>query len=603
MCYHAGKQDATTHLGKRAQMLANRGRTIAAAERGDRDAFLGLYDQFGPMLYRFFFWLTGNESESRELVVATFRRAIRTFRKRPRDMVLDTWFYRTAVATFLASARWHRLTRRAAGPVEIEDRTTAWRAAVIALPPRLRVVWLLSLAEGMPQSQTAEAVGVSLERVDSLLERARAEYRAPEPDADRATVERAMRQFRAPRPGASLRGEIAAALGTSDATLRSRVMQITIGLVVLALVASVAFSLLRGPEEEEATPEQADTEPKTIVVLGAADTGALIAFDPKSLRPNTVTGVGGEPRGLALSADGAAIYILQEDGLLMVDAQSQQVGRLVELPSQAWSALAIAGQYVVLGSLSATSLVAVTESDEAPIEIPLPWSVDTLVPLSSGAILAVAVDRAQMVRITLDSQSVGEAITVGTNLVLGAVVPTADARTAYVTTPESEEIWRVDLRSGQAVLFTATPAARASHGALSADGSALYLSMAAGPDSPSQNQETSTSADIKSTAPASSTPTAKDSSSGETDDEEPVEEVGAPALTMISTADGSVERELWQGGGITQMALDPDRDILYALAPHANAILVMDAKTLHVRNAVPLAVRPVAFVLTAEDAQ
>ena len=584
-------------------MLANRGRTIAAAERGDRDAFLGLYDQFGPMLYRFFFWLTGNEQEARDLVVATFRRAVRTFRKRPRDMVLDTWFYRTAVSTFLSSTRWHRITRRTAGSVEIEDRTTAWRAAVVALPPRLRVVWLLSLAEGMPQSQTAEALGTSLERVESLMERARAAYRAPEAHADRTAVERAMRQFRAPRPGAALRAEVAAALGTSEATIRTRVMQGTIGLVVLALVASVAFSLLRGPAEEEAAPEQADAEPMTIVVLGAADTGALIAFDPKGLRPDTVTGVGGEPRGLALSHDGTVVYVLQEDGLLTVDAQSQQVGRLVHVPAQEWSTLAVAGQYVVLGSTSATSLVAVLEGDEAPLEIPLPWSVDTLVPLSANTVLAVAVDRVQMVRVALDPLGVGEAITVGTDLALGAVVPTADASVAYVTTPETEEIWRVDLGTGQAILFAATPAARASRGALNADGSALYLSVETGPGSPGQNQETSTSADVTSTATPGGTPTAKDSANDETADEEPAQADTMPALTMINLADGSVERELWQGGGITQLALDPNRDILYALASRANAILIMDAKTLHVRNVVPLAVRPVGFVLTAADAR
>ena len=70
---------------------------------------------------------------------------------------------------------------------------------------------------------------------------------------------------------------------------------------------------------------------------------------------------------------------------------------------------------------------------------------------------------------------------------------------------------------------------------------------------------------------------------------------------MINTSDGSVERQLWQAGGITQMALDPARNILYALAPHANAILVLDSRTLHVRNVVTLAITPVAFTLVSEE--
>ena len=336
-------------------MLANRGRILAAAERGDRDAFLGLYDQFGPILYRLFFWLTGNENESRELVIATFRYAFRSFRKRPRNLVLDTWFYRMAVRTFISHTRLHMLSRRTPGPVEIEDRSTVWRAAVIPLPPRLRVVWLLTLAEGMPQSQTAEALGVSLDRVESLLERARIAFSAPDPEADRAVIERAMRQLIAPRPGATLRSEVAAALGTGDTTMRTRVMQAGIGLVVLALVASVAFSLLRDEEEAEAAPEEAGAQPKTIVVLGVADSGALAAFNAKDLRPSSIIGVGSQPRALVLSADGKTLYILQEDGLLTVDAESRQVGRLFQLPAQDWSSLAVAGQYIVVGSQTRSS--------------------------------------------------------------------------------------------------------------------------------------------------------------------------------------------------------------------------------------------------------
>ncbi len=578
-------------------MLANRGRILAAAEGGDREAFLGLYDQFCPMLYRFFFWLTGNESEARELVVATFRRAYGAFRKRPRTMVLDTWFYRMAVKTFLASARWQRLVRRAPGPVEFEDRTMDWRRAVIALPPRLRVVLLLILAEGMPQSQTAEALGVSLERAESLFERARAAYRPPDPDADRPAVERVMRQLRAPRPGATLRAEVAAALGAGDTSLRIRLLQGGIGLMVILLAVSVGFSLFRGDEESVALPEGADAEPKTIVVLGTADIGALLAFNANDLRPSSLTGVGNVPRALALTADNKTLYVLQEDGLLTVDAQSQQVGPIVQLPDQDWSSLAVTGLYVVLGSHTATSLVTIDESNELLTDIPLPWSVDRLMPLSESAVLAVATDRTQMARVTLDNQTVGDAITIGAGLVIGAVVLAADGLAAYVTTPETDEIWRVDLDSSQVILFATTPAARATYGLLSEDGAILYLGSEVGPiaDEPSEDSA-SESSDVKSSVPPS-----KDSSEENSENEEAAEEPAAPALSMINTVDGSVERQLWQGGGITQMALDPERNILYALAPHARAILILDSRTFHVRNVVPLPMRAVMFTLVASE--
>ena len=571
-------------------MLANRGRILAAAERGDRDAFLGLYDQFGPILYRLFFWLTGNESESRALVIATFRYAFRSFRKRPRNLVLDTWFYRMAVRTFISHTRWHMLSRRTPGPVEIEDRSTVWRAAVIPLPPRLRIVWLLTLAEGMPQSQTAEALGVSLDRVESLLERARIAFSAPDPEADRAVIERAMRQLSAPRPGATLRSEVAPALGTGDTTMRTRVMQAGIGLVVLALVASVAFSLLRDEEEAEAAPEEAGAQPKTIVVLGVADSGALAAFNAKDLRPSSIIGVGSDPRALELSSDGKTLYILQEDGLLTVDAESRQVGRLFQLPAQDWSSLAVVGQYIVVGSQTNPLLLVIDENGETAAEIALPWPAESLVPLNEGSLLAVAVDRTEMVRVELESQSAGETMIVGANLKLGAVVPTESGEVAFVTTPDTEEVWRVGLMAGQTILLATTPAARATSGALNADGTALYLGIDSGPVTVVPSEESSSaSPDAESGASD-----ADDSSGGDSGSE-------ASELTMINTSDGSVERQLWQAGGITQMALDPAREILYALAPHANAILVLDSRTLHVRNVVTLAITPVAFTLVSEE--
>ena len=575
-------------------MVANRGRILAAAESGDRDAFVGLYDQFGPMLYRFFFWLTGNERETRALVIATFGRAFRAFRKRPRTMVLDTWFYRMAVRTFLAAAVRQWLMRRPSGPVEVEERSHAWRTAVVNLSPRLRAVWLLTLAEGMPQSQTAEAMGTSLERVESLLERARVDFRPPDADADRGAVERAIRQLYAPRPSATLRADVAAALGAGDASLRTRIMQVGIVFVVLALAGSVAFSLLRGQEETEAAPEQAAMEPKTIIVLGVADTGALLAYSANELRPSFVAGVGDEPRALGLSADGKTLYVLQKEGLLTVDAQSQQLGRLIRLPTHDWHSLAIVGPYVVIGSEDATSLMAGDVSDELSADISLPWAVGRLLPLGDDTVLAVSKDRTQMARVALASRSVGEAITIGADLVFGAVVPAGDA-TVYVTTPETEELWRVAVGTGQAVQVAALPAARATHGALSADGTVLYLSVYTEP-LPTASIEDTSSTSNESSSQDSSKEDASDSESGADESEE--EE--APALTMVNTSDGSAERELWQQGGIAQMALDPDRNVLYALAPRAGAILVLDARTLRVRNAFPLAVRPVVFLLTAD---
>jgi DNA-directed RNA polymerase specialized sigma24 family protein len=582
-------------------MLANRGRILAAAESGDRDAFLGLYDQFGPMLYRFFFWLTGNEKETRELVIATFRRAFRSIRKRPTNMVLDTWFYRIAVGTFLAHTRWDRISRRAPATIEFEDRSTAWRAAVVELAPKLRVIWVLTLAEGMPQGQTAEAVGVSLDRAEVLLERARAAFRPPEVEAARVTVDRAMRQLTAPRPGATLRAEVAAILGTGDTTVRNRLLQGGIGVLVLVLAVSVAFSLLRDEEVADVGPEQAKVEPKSIVVLGMADSGAMLAFNAVDLQPSRLIGVGDAPRDLSLSPDGETLYVLQEEGLLTVDARSLQVGRLFRLPEGDWGALAAIGRGAVVGSHIEGQLLLIDENGEVTAEISLPWPVDRLVLLNDKALLALAVDRTAFVQVNLDDQAMGSVIAIGNNLALGAVVPNHAGDSAYVTTPATEEVWLVALGNGQAELVASMPAARATRGGLSADGALLYLSIELGPVvTPTPDDE---DASVKSTVPQStSTPSRNTESQDSAQDEVAVPVAPElPALTMVNLADGSIERQLWQAGGTSQLALDPARNILYALAPHSNAILVIDSQTFHVRNAVPLAVKPVAFTLTSED--
>ena len=582
-------------------MLANRGRILAAAERGDRDAFLGLYDQFGPMLYRLFFWLTGSEAEARTLVTDTFRDAFRSFRRRPRDMVLDTWFYRVAVRSFLASTRLDIIFRRTLGPAEIDDRSTPWRQAVLALPPRLRVVWLLVLAEGMPQSQTAEAMRVSLDRVESLLERGRAAFAPPEPGADRATIERAMRQLSAPRPGATLRGDVAAVIGTGGATLRARLMQAGVGLMVLALVISVAFSLLRGEDETAAGPEQAEAEPKSLVVLGTADAGALASFNAQDLRPSGIIGVGEEPHALGLAADGATLYVLQSEGLLTVNAHSQQVGRLFALPAREWTVLVVAGQLAVLGSNIDAALAAVDENGETVAEFALPWPVAELVRLTERSVLAVSVDRTQVATIALESFTVSAPKSVGEGLALGAIVPVEDGSAAYVTTPASQEVWRFTFATEEAELVTATPAARAPYGALSADGSSLYLSNGDWQAPAAAMEESTPSRAQMSSAERTGQSSGQAQSNDGSDEGNDPDDEALPALTMIDTTDGSVARELWQSGGTTQLALDPERNILYALTPQASAILVLDSRTFHVRNVIPLAVRPVAFALLSQE--
>ncbi|MGH6992317.1 MAG: RNA polymerase sigma factor [Caulobacteraceae bacterium] len=135
--------------------------------------------------------MLGEEAEAEDVAQETFVRLWRQAgRWRPGVAKLDTWLYRVAL-----NLCHDRLRRRreivTADPPDRADPSLSQesalerlqmaqiiRAELLALPPRQREAIALIHGEGLSGSLAAEAMGVSLDALESLLARARRSLRA-----------------------------------------------------------------------------------------------------------------------------------------------------------------------------------------------------------------------------------------------------------------------------------------------------------------------------------------------------------------------------------------------------------------------------------------
>lgn len=157
------------------------GETLARAQMGDRDAFRALYERYADVVYAFVRRMLGDDATAEDALQDTFLRVARSL---PSFAVggpaaLSTWI--------LASARRAALTPRrppppgamrepevAPAPVELATKRRRLEAAVGALSPEQRVVFVLRELSQLSYDEIAVAVGVDVGTVRSRLHRARA---------------------------------------------------------------------------------------------------------------------------------------------------------------------------------------------------------------------------------------------------------------------------------------------------------------------------------------------------------------------------------------------------------------------------------------------
>lgn len=200
--------------------------TVSAVQRSTEDDFLADAQQYRRELLAHCYRMTGSLHDAEDLVQETFLRAWKSYAKFEGKSSVRTWLYRIATNTCLTALEGRQrrplpsgLGQPASDPSgEIFDRheitwleplpdapredpsdpsviaesresvRLAFIAALQHLSPRQRAVLVLREVLQWKAAEVGEAIGTSTAAVNSLLQRARAQLEAVQPDPDNPVV-------------------------------------------------------------------------------------------------------------------------------------------------------------------------------------------------------------------------------------------------------------------------------------------------------------------------------------------------------------------------------------------------------------------------------
>lgn len=147
---------------------------VAAACRGDQDAFGAIVGRYQAEIFRHCARMTRNEADGEELAQETFVRAWQALPNFRGEASLKNWLYRIATNLCLNHLDSWRVKMRADSELETVEgpdnperalrdaRDAAWvREAVTRLPPQQRAVVLMKVFEEMKFSEIAAALQLS----------------------------------------------------------------------------------------------------------------------------------------------------------------------------------------------------------------------------------------------------------------------------------------------------------------------------------------------------------------------------------------------------------------------------------------------------------
>lgn len=167
---------------------------VAAARRGDREAFDELVRATHADTYTLAYRLTGNEEDARDVVQEAYLRAYKGLKRFRGDAQFSTWLYRitaNCAATHLGKRRRHRhdeLTdempladerpdRDPGALAEASELRTRVNEALEELPETLRAVVILRDVYDLPHEAIAAELGISESAAKVRLHRARRKLR------------------------------------------------------------------------------------------------------------------------------------------------------------------------------------------------------------------------------------------------------------------------------------------------------------------------------------------------------------------------------------------------------------------------------------------
>jgi RNA polymerase sigma-70 factor, ECF subfamily len=155
---------------------------IAAAVRGDLNAFEQLYRQFSPRVFGLCLRLTGQREAAEDCTQESFIAAWRALARFEQRSRFSTWLQRIAIRTVLSRRRGLRLVREVAEPATgLPDSPDPGSGAppidleraIAALPDGARHVLVLVGIYGFSHAEAAAALGVAEGTCKTQLHRAR----------------------------------------------------------------------------------------------------------------------------------------------------------------------------------------------------------------------------------------------------------------------------------------------------------------------------------------------------------------------------------------------------------------------------------------------
>ena len=158
---------------------------VAALSAGDDAAFGKLVEAHYALVYRIAWRMLGGPGEAEDVAQETFLRLWRNAADLREAGSVRPWLARVASNLAIDRIRRRRpdasselpdLADPADGPERLAERRATSRivdAAIASLPERQRTAIVLTYYEELPNADVAEALGVSIEAVESLLARAR----------------------------------------------------------------------------------------------------------------------------------------------------------------------------------------------------------------------------------------------------------------------------------------------------------------------------------------------------------------------------------------------------------------------------------------------
>jgi RNA polymerase sigma-70 factor (ECF subfamily) len=165
---------------RQAARLAER-ETVAACQRGDRQAFDHLVERYQRDVYRLCYRYVGRHEDANDLAQEVFLRAWRSIGRFRGDSAFSTWLYRIGVNACLNYRALKRVPtqelpealpdpdRGALARAEDEDDVRRVRAAVARLPEKQRATVILKVYHDLSHEEVASVLGSSVGTVKSNL--------------------------------------------------------------------------------------------------------------------------------------------------------------------------------------------------------------------------------------------------------------------------------------------------------------------------------------------------------------------------------------------------------------------------------------------------